>query len=1038
MDKDSSYPTTPTVASTEDSKKKGSKEESVKTEEPKKKARGHCSTSVSSSHTQYFRKDRHEDVIRRITENQYLNISESISTTATFGCVGKQYTKEGLLKRNFLKKLDPIPLDRKWNDECAPSYDWEMAKKLEFLVQDETAPKQLDRLQAHLRDLARTSSYGYRVDVLPSITIIVDYLVETVHKLPVLKEGLELLLRNLMKPILLNANSDVITYFENISDFIGFMGYLLMRVEEDHLFDLVSMALTWHLSAPDKARGKGALQLRHTLSAASILTQVVSRMIAIASPYKFPTFMNLALLLACDTVDNCLEMMKENIIENIFYRFNPDFPEDLPVYSLNPADCQDLNVKLGASSVHISTTLSLLLVLAKTTKEYLEKNPKYALLLPCPDFESLRYFVWGYRYEVRAKEHRHQRCTLTVIAATLIKCFGNRLTGMSSMLMPDIIALAVFTEVPPNYKWLRTVEFNTMQQDVLYKKVLICFVVDLLKVFPYNKYMVISEHWLLGLMYLLDPGLCHLRARWSPPHFAEIRKVALQALVCTLHHSDPSVVREYALVRRILWYIEWYSESPYEISTLYWCVRLLQAAVYQRKSVVRETSIQDLFDTHGIIILLLPPVEKCQAVMSLCLRLLTSSSHTQIDRRLSCCVYPNIKWPKSVNTIARKMLDVVLYSLEKHYIVSDRWMISLLNFIWEAVIWRQQNREQFIANNGIYKLLDIIAMTRSPVQCIALAILCDVARAGDAVGQLTTWRANFGAANANSPIVKRGATIASLLAAIFRDGCIKAGVKLSHDGVLQDLLCPIRTTIAKETVGSQDIEYSMSHRTRVCVTAGEMAGSRMSKTFSLLHLLSEDLENKVALADEAYNLYKNIKLDVKDEAVLVLCSHYLTLKLNEAWTETHTQSPGLVHQDSVILDEFLNIGMGWAKEIQRQQEDVIERERKKDTDEENSLYAFLGRIRLNIALDALKTVRCVARSADRHRFTHALLHDAVYAHHRRSVFTKRHEAQVLRTFKPPFDDANITGQNVKVYSIQSKNQPYLADVSTTSEHQSSE
>lgn len=43
-----------------------------------------------------------------------------------------------------------------------------------------------------------------------------------------------------------------------------------------------------------------------------------------------------------------INMMKENVIENIFYRFNPYFPyKDLPDYEINPADCQDVNVKLG-------------------------------------------------------------------------------------------------------------------------------------------------------------------------------------------------------------------------------------------------------------------------------------------------------------------------------------------------------------------------------------------------------------------------------------------------------------------------------------------------------------------------------------------------------------------------------------------------------------------------------------------------------------------------------------------------------------------
>lgn len=75
-----------------------------------------------------------------------------------------------------------------------------------------------------------------------------------------------------------------------------------------------------------------------------------------------------------------------------------------------------------------------------------------------------------------------------------------------------------------------------------------------------------------------------------------------------------------------------------------------------------------------------------------------------------------------------------------------------------------------------------------------------------------------------------------------------------------------------------------------------------------------------------------------------------------------------------------------------------------DLEEENSLYSFLGRVRLNIALDALCEVRCVARSADRTRIIHANLQDAVRAHHRRSIAAKELLAPVIRTYGPALDD----------------------------------
>ncbi|CAH2210116.1 jg26945, partial [Pararge aegeria aegeria] len=77
-----------------------------------------------------------------------------------------------------------------------------------------------------------------------------------------------------------------------------------------------------------------------------LLTTAV-RMLALASPQRFPVFQRIALLLACHSVDCCIDMFRENVIENIFYRFNPYFPmKDLPDYEDTPLDPQDCNVKL--------------------------------------------------------------------------------------------------------------------------------------------------------------------------------------------------------------------------------------------------------------------------------------------------------------------------------------------------------------------------------------------------------------------------------------------------------------------------------------------------------------------------------------------------------------------------------------------------------------------------------------------------------------------------------------------------------------------
>lgn len=101
------------------------------------------------------------------------------------------------------------------------------------------------------------------------------------------------------------------------------LGYLLMRLESDLNFDLVSKGLIWQLSAPDSLRGHGTVQLRHTLAAGiPMLYQPIARMLSIVSTHRYPTFLHISLLLACDTVNNCTLFFNSLLI--YFYIF-PEF-----------------------------------------------------------------------------------------------------------------------------------------------------------------------------------------------------------------------------------------------------------------------------------------------------------------------------------------------------------------------------------------------------------------------------------------------------------------------------------------------------------------------------------------------------------------------------------------------------------------------------------------------------------------------------------------------------------------------------------------
>ncbi|XP_048005900.1 uncharacterized protein LOC125241447 isoform X2 [Leguminivora glycinivorella] len=910
-----------------------------------KNAKGDCGeVSESTSHTQFFVKKRKFDPFTRMARDKYYDMqaSSESSSSDSFGCIhgpgGKSYTDSEQLKRAFRHELDPVPVDETWNTKCPPAYGWEMARKLHFLVMDAEPLRQLDRLNAHLQDFATTSRHGYKIDVLDSVIVILDFLEGTYRKEPSLREGFVTLLKNIHQPIVMNNNVDFQRFYDNVTKYIGFIGCLLLCLEEDELFTIVSDALLWHLSAPDPRRPSNALQRRATLLAgAPVLYHAAARMLAVTDSNRFPTFLKMSLLLAAASQENCMELIKENVLENIFYRFNPYFPErKLPAYDINPADPQHYNVQLGDSSVHLPATLTLLLVLVKALKQRCEKDPKFAEQLPAPDNYAQRCFIWAYRYECRARAHQAQRITLTVITTVLLRCFGVRLEGFSACLMPDVMSLSVATELQIRGGWAATVNFNTSQSDVQFKKALIYLSVDFIKIFPYNRF----------------------------------------------------------------------------------------------SNVVRGVVLVEPVRANRVVLVPAAPQGSCG--------------------------------PSWLVTALSRHQGAVQLARNYH---SHAWLISLLNFIWEGVIWREDYRKQFLANNGVYQLLDLITMVRPSVQCVALALVCDATSAGGSVAQLVTWRAGVGASNAVSIItslimrgmapagvvralalvcdatsaggsvaqhvtwragvgasnahprvVQTGDTIATLLASLVRDECRKLGVKLDENGVIQDLNTPLRSARVRKALENPKC-HKVHNRQPICYAAADLAGSRISKAYALLQMLSEDLNDKVSIADEAYNLYKHIHLAPKDEVILTLCSHFLIEKLMETWIETEMQTTELEPHDADILEEFVHINRGWNVEIKRQQEVITEMDRKKKHEEERSLYAFLARVRLNTALDALREVRGCARASSRDQLVRAMLGDAVLAHHRRSVQANDFGETLLRTYQAPLDEQNTTGQYVKTYCI---------------------
>lgn len=103
-------------------------------------------------------------------------------------------------------------------------------------------------------------------------------------------------------------------------------------------------------------------------------------------------------------------------------------------------------------------------------------------------------------------------------------------------------------------------------------------------------------------------------------------------------------------------------------------------------------------------------------------------------------------------------------------------------------------------------------------------------------------------------VVKRGSTIASLLAAVFKDDCLLSGVQLDEHGIIKsmyllkvtgfsceyvhtinkkryptDLDCPLMSKDNQEQLKEPDFKEGHNQKHPTCLAASDLAGSRMSK-----------------------------------------------------------------------------------------------------------------------------------------------------------------------------------------------------------------
>ncbi|NXQ20152.1 CFA69 protein, partial [Peucedramus taeniatus] len=235
-------------------------------------------------------------------------------------------------------------------------------------------------------------------------------------------------------------------------------------------------------------------------------------------------------------------------------------------------------------------------------------------------------------------------------------------------------------------------------------------------------------------------------------------------------------------------------------------------------------------------------------------------------------------------------------------------LLSALDCLWSCVVGCYIAEDSFIENQGIFLLLDLLALKEKNLCNIILGILVDFSDNPKTALHMSVWRG------------KKDQTAANLLIQLWRQEELDLGVKRDQYGMIVDTKRPIATSFQKQ---QKVIPLPASCPS---FSVMEISESTRAKIYSLFCKLGfEDLPG----------------LSAKDFVTLAIIQHYIDFKVGEVWSEISAEMKEEfrpVAADERILNFILELSENTGKTIVALQSEVLEREHHQEIQEEKKSY----------------------------------------------------------------------------------------------------
>ncbi|XP_072304212.1 cilia- and flagella-associated protein 69-like [Eucyclogobius newberryi] len=512
-----------------------------------------------------------------------------------------------------------------------------------------------------------------------------------------------------------------------------------------------------------------------------------------------------------------------------------------------------------------------------------------------------------------------------IVLITLISENGNTFL-IESLFAKLLISLSTFPELRPTNHLIQDLKLNYSHENLKMKKMLLNLL-SLMSVDEAVLQLYKEENVLLSLLLLTKPPLASPRARsashsWSLVQTQELR---LKALL-TLSSLAPLLLDEYMSYHGntfVLQLMDWCiqeddvpgqsggfsgSGGDYKKTLMLFCVRLLTTVT----SLGEEVVIEDLCDQGTISVLLgvlmqLETSSDDDDVVSLEIKsdiqlILSSLCDTDMNRK---------------ELFGSEGVEMVIHFLKKggdrfySGLGHNKLLLSTVDCVWSCIVGCYTTEDFFLAQEGVFRLLDLLRSSPKCVHGLVLATLLELCDNPNTESHLRSW------------VDRRGHTAPRVLLQMWRDKEAELGVQRNPEGCITDPKKPLRHKQQDDTQ-SQCLDGSSSA--------------------AILESM-ENLRSKIYLIFCAVGFHDLPGLSPEDYVTLSIVKRYLDFKVGEVWDEVSAElnhdNIRPITPDRESLETICKTLEDSAKKVMEEQRSILQRQEKEHLSQEQLMYSEL-------------------------------------------------------------------------------------------------